>query len=723
MKRTATYIFVLYASILLAQNNEQIKVGLALSGGGAKGMAHIGVLRVLEENNIKIDYISGTSMGAVVGSMYALGYSVDEIENYLLHVDWQALMDNELPRNRINVLDRNTNDRYLLDFDVTDSSITVPDAFNEGQYMLKELSFLTWPGHGERDFSKFKIPFLCVATNLETGAEVMLEEGNLAEAIRASVAFPSIFSPYEIDGNLYADGGIRNNLPIAVLKEKKGMDFVIAVDVQGKLYEKEGLNSFLKILDQVGSFNNALYYEEQKKLADIIIRPEGIDNYTVTDYDKSLALIKMGETDAHTYQDIWKELPKKQTNIEKESNLKKEKEILISNVFVEGNNTVTERYIRSKLRFKRASCYTPKQIEKGIDKLYGTQNFDGVFFSLVANSDTSYDLHLKVKEKTINTNIRFGLHYDDDFGLGVLANLTIRNQLLANSKFTLDVVLAENARGEMTYVYDRGFIPAVGLQFAFHRFGTHVYAQREPITSLTYQDFSVNAFISSTILDHYRFGAGIRYENVSYLEDFNAIGIANSNNNYIHYYAFLDFDSFDRTYKPLKGLKLKSEIRTLSKQVDGVTFTTPSSVIYARYIQALKLHKKMGLQLQFLGATTIGEDLDLPYKVYLGGLGENYNNFIFPFLGYRYMELFGRSALALRLDVYYEVATNHFLTLKGNIGKLEATVDNLFSSDILLDGYGVSYGYNSALGPLEFTAIFSSNHSDILTYLSLGFWF
>ena len=698
------------------------KVGLALSGGGAKGMAHIGVLRVLEANNIKIDYISGTSMGAIVGAMYATGYSVDQIEYYLKHVDWQALMDDDLPRNRISVLDRQTSDRYLLKFEVTDSTIVAPDAFNNGQYMLKELSFLTWQAQGQEDFSQFEIPFLCVATNLETGAEVILEQGNLAEALRASVAFPSVFSPYQIDDVLYADGGIRNNLPIAVLKQQKGMDYIIAVDVQSDLYTKDELNSFLKILDQVGSFNNALYYEEQKQYADIIIRPKGIEKFTISDYAQSSTLIKMGEEAAQQYVDVFKNWPKSNGNTNASTNLKLKEKLFISDVTVSGNTSVTKRFILSKIKFKNPKYFSPQQIEAGIDRLYGTQNFKEVFFSLEPK-DTSYVLNIHVNEKETKIDLRFGLHYDDDFGLGVLANISMRNQLMANSRFNIDVVLSENPRGDLTYIYDMGFIPSLGLQFSFHKFGTAIYAQREKLTALTYQDFSVNTFITSTFADNYTVGGGVRFENVGYLEDFNTLGISNSNNNYIHYYGFLDFDSYNRTYKPLKGMKLKAEIRAISKEIDGIAFADPSSVIYLKYGQSIKFNNHFGAELQILGATTIGGQLDLPYKIYFGGLGENYSNFIFPFMGYNFMELFGEHAASVRLDVFYEVATHHFITLKANVGKMEPSLDNLISTDGLLDGYGFSYGYNSPLGPLEFTVIASSNHTDVLTYLSLGFWF
>ncbi len=697
------------------------KIGLALSGGGAKGMAHIGVLRALEEHNVKIDYISGTSMGAVVGAMYAIGYSVDQIETYLLAVDWDALLENDLPRNHLSVLDRETSEKYLLSFDVFEDKINAPDAFNKGQYMLKEMSFLTFPAHGDTNFSEFPIPFLCIAVDLITGEEVVLEHGDLTEALRASVSLPSRFSPYKINGKTYVDGGVRDNLPIAILKDKKNMDFVIASNVQGRLYTEEELNSILKILEQVSSFANTIGYKEQVKKADLMIKIP-VTQFSIIDYQQADTIIKLGYQEAMKYADIFKALPKREGNEDKKIDLRRAEAFYVSEVEVEGVEKITPRFVQSKLRLKKPGWYSSKMLDAGLDRLYGSSNFDYLYFDLIAK-DSTYKLVVNVYEKKSNMSLKLGFHYDDDFGLGLLANVTMRNALVPNSRFTLDIVFSENIRGKITYVYDRGFIPALGFQFAFNRFGTRIYDNRQPITSLTYQDFSLNTFLSSTFGNNYSLGGGLKLENVSYLENFITLGLEDFNNNYLQYYAFLDFDALDRKYKPRKGFSLKAEARTISRQKEGAQFFEPSSVVYARYEQAITFNKKMGMHTTVIAASTLGPNLDLPYNIYLGGLGENYNNFIFPFLGYRYMELIGRNAVTVRADFYFEPYKNHFFTLKANVGKLEPSIEGFFNSSILLDGYGISYGYNSIFGPLEFTIIGSTNHPDILTYLSLGFWF
>ena len=208
-----------------------LKIGLVFSGGGAKCLAQIGALKVIDSAGIKVDYIAGTSMGAIIGSMYALGYSVDEIEEYLRKVDWDALLSNEIPHNRLSYFDRKSEARYLLSFPLVEGKLRLPTGLNYAQYILKQLSYLTQQSYRYPTFSDFPIPFLCVATNLENGQMKIFEDGNLTDALRASSAFPSLFTPYEVNGNLYIDGGLVNNYPVKPLRER-GMDYIIGIDVQ-----------------------------------------------------------------------------------------------------------------------------------------------------------------------------------------------------------------------------------------------------------------------------------------------------------------------------------------------------------------------------------------------------------------------------------------------------------------------------------------------------------
>ncbi|NVK28770.1 MAG: patatin-like phospholipase family protein [Flavobacteriia bacterium] len=713
-------ILLLVALSLNSSAQERPKIGLALSGGGAKSMCHIGVLRELESYGIRPDYITGTSMGAIIGAMYAHGFSPDQIEKMLSTVDWEALLNNSIPRYHRSYLDRKSEDRYTFSLSVDSTGIGLPDALNSGQYVLSTLAYLFQEVHDDTVFTDFQIPFTCVGTDLETGEMIVFDHGDLPSILRASSAFPSIFSPYEINGRLLVDGGVRNNIPIELLKER-GMDFIIASDAQATLYQREELTDMVTILEQVGSFPNMTYFEEQKKYADVIIHPP-LESFNIVSYEFSDSIILLGEIETRKYKETLEPLGSS-TPLSPLRPPFPQDSLFISSVSIIGNKETTELFIKSTLGIEENAATETKELRAGIEKLYGSNFYEHVDYRIHARPEGGHDLVVILQEKSTNQEVHLGVHYDDDFKIGVLFNLTVRNALLKNSKFSFDVVLSENPRGELSYIFERGFIPALGFKVDFHQFDSRVYVERNPVTEYTYTDFSTEIFIHSTLWDVYTIGGGVRLENIDISEPILRSEIQESNATYLNYFGFIEFDSFNRTYKPNSGFSLEGEIKLISEQVDFSTYLEPTSMVHLTYDQAYKFSDRWGGRTRVLGAATLGPDAPFPYSIFLGSMGENYTQHIFPFIGYRYMELFGRNALTLRADLWYEAFDNHFFTIHANVGKLEATFNDLFSSDVLLDGYGLSYGYNSAIGPLELFITKSTNHSDLLTYVRLGFWF
>jgi len=489
--------FLIFLSTFLSGQNRP-KVGLALSGGGAKSMAQLGALRVIEQSGIKIDYISGTSMGAVIGAMYAMGYTVDEIEFYLKKVNWDELMSNDIPRNRLPYLNKD-DEKYLLNIGIKDGKFMLPKAFNYGHYMLKVLSYLTMRSHDVKDFSTLSIPFLCMTTDLETGQSIALESGNLTDALRASVAFPSIFAPGEIDGRLYVDGGVRNNLPIAILKDEKLMDFVIAIDVQGKLYNNEELDGIIEVLEQVGSFQNALYFEEQKEKADVMIRP-AIDEFDIDDYQLTDTIIKRGYRESLLYLEQLRSVAEKQGEISpaRPSGIATPLQIFpVDSIFVYGVPEKQAQLALGKLHLKKVGEYSLENLDRGIDFLYGSKVYDKANFQYktLNNKKTAV---FELREKSTRHGLRFGLHYDDDFSIALLTNYTMLNAGLPNSTLKIDFALSENPRASASWIVERGFVPSIGIRATANRFQPKLYDNLEPISEISLFNYNVDLLLQST---------------------------------------------------------------------------------------------------------------------------------------------------------------------------------------------------------------------------------
>ncbi len=335
-------------------------VALVLSGGGAKGFAHIGILEALDELDIPVDYVIGTSMGSVMGGMYAIGYPGRVIAEEVVKQDWDNVFSDESTSRKTLVSLKDELGRYAFSFPIR-KRIELPKGLIRGQNVINILNKYTIGYHGTTNFSELPIPFSCVAVDLESGEAVVSEKGYLPQALRASMSIPTVFIPEEIGDRIFVDGGIVNNFPTEVAKVK-GYDYVIGVDVQTPLRDKEELNTVPKIVDQLVSFAGKTQNEKNKKLADIYIHPDisgfstGSFSFEEIDsiiergrqaakiaYPKLLALKKKLGKNAHK-----KKLPLPNFN----------KKLQFRHISVKGLERTSEKLFRKKLKIKKTEPIT-----------------------------------------------------------------------------------------------------------------------------------------------------------------------------------------------------------------------------------------------------------------------------------------------------------------------------------------------------------------------------
>ncbi len=276
-------LLTLFSFSQLNSQTKRPKVGVVLSGGGAKGYAHIGALKVIEEAGIKIDYIGGTSIGAIVGALYASGYSADELEEIMYSLDLNNMILNEKSRRELPFFDKTYREKYLLELPFDDFKLRFPNALSSGQGTADELTYLFRNVHDIENFNELPIPFVCVATRLSTGESVVFHEGYLPQVVLASGAYPTLLEPVRIKGELYVDGGVRNNYPGSEVRDM-GADYIIGVDLQEGLLDDSQLQSAAKVIEQIISYNIAEKSEEQSKLVDLTIKPD-LKGFTVTSFD------------------------------------------------------------------------------------------------------------------------------------------------------------------------------------------------------------------------------------------------------------------------------------------------------------------------------------------------------------------------------------------------------------------------------------------------------
>jgi NTE family protein len=413
-----------HQAIAADQSTERPVVGLVLSGGGARGASHIGVLKVLQELRIPIDIITGTSMGAIVGGMYAYGYTVDEIEQLLAETDWDDSFRDEPPRQNRSLRRKQDDYDFLIkqEAGIKNGKFTIPKGLLQGQQLRLRLKSLTLLA--PTDFDLMPIRFRAIGADIETGESVTLGSGSLTNAMLASMAIPGVFAPVEIDGRLLVDGGFANNLPVQQARDL-GADILIVVDLSTEPQNREGLTSPLTILNQIMGFTILRNTTEQlAKLTpdDILIQPD-LGTLSSTDFWQATEMIHSGVEAANLLRDRLIRLSV--TDGEYNAYLAATKQHsttspLLDKVTIDNQSPLSSEVIESNISAKRGEKLDIPRLEKEINKLYGMNIFERVDYDLLLDQQQT-ELKIRATEKTWGPNyLRFGLRMETDFeGSGI----------------------------------------------------------------------------------------------------------------------------------------------------------------------------------------------------------------------------------------------------------------------------------------------------------------
>lgn len=734
MKKFVLLVF-LFFTFLTSYSQDSIKrpkIGLVLSGGGAKGFAHIGVLKVLEQAGIKIDYIGGTSMGAVIGGLYASGYSANQIDSIFKSTNFDKLLHDFIPRSSKNFYEKRNDELYAVVLPFNKFRIGVPEALSKGMYNFNLLSSLTRNVRHVRDFNKLKIPFLCIATNIETGEEVILNKGNLALAMIASSAFPSLFSPVEIDGKLLIDGGVANNYPIEAVR-KMGADIIIGVDVQDGLFDRNDLKEATKILGQISALQTLEKMKKKIKDTDIYIKPD-IKDYGIISFDNGQEIIRKGEEAAFA---VYEKLQKYGNNKDyKQNNLKVVVDSLqIKDIKINNLKNYTRSYIKGKLAFKEGEKISYEDLKKGMDNLNATQNFSTINYSL-EDEKSKDDLKLTLAESTNRTFLKFGLHYDGLFKSGVLVNLTQKKTLFKNDIASFDLVLGDNIRYNLDYYIDNGFYWSFGFKSMYNQFNRNVAKEISNLDlgtsalnaiNIDFSDFTNQAYFQTIFAQKFLIGTGME---LKLLKIGSQTTLLTSNpiidkSNYLSVFGFMKYDSFDNKYFPKKGWNFSGDVQSYLFSSNYTDKFKPFSIAKADFGIAATLVNKVTFKFEGEGGFSFGKQSVSFFDFVLGGYGYNMINNFKHFYGYDFLSLAANSYLKTTGTLDYEIYKKNHLNISANFANVK---DNLFQSVNWISipkysGYAIGYGLETIIGPVEIKHSWSPETSKGFTWVSVGFWF
>ena len=735
--------FFLFLMLLLPgyAQQEDAKVGLVLSGGGAKGLAHIGVLKVLEEAGVRIDYIGGTSMGAIVGALYAAGYNAQQLDSIFRETNFNILIQDELPRRAKTFYEKRDAEKYAITLPFDNFDVSFPSALSRGQNVYNLMSKLTVHLKDRQDFSKLPIPFFAVATDVETGEEVILDSGYLPQAISASAAIPSLFNPVMVDSRLLIDGGVVNNYPVEELR-RRGAEIIIGVDVQDTLATRDELRSVFEILTQVSNFRTIADMTQKIEKTDVFIKPD-ITGFSVISFEKGTEIIQRGEEAARQKLDILKQITARQIRPSKEKqNIPGVDSLYITDVRIEGTTSYTKAYILGKLRLKYPEAISYKDLNLGINNLSATRNFNRINYQLVP-LHRGFMLVLQLEENPNRMLLRLGVHYDNVYQSAGLVNLTYKRVFTANDIGSLDFALGDNFRYNFNYYVDKGYYWSYGFRSRYNSFSQGVgfdfardNASIDPGSinqlEIDYEDFTNQVYIETLFRQVFSFGMGLEHkhlditsETISNTDPSNPTTGVFDNSAYYGSFGYLVLDNRDYKYFPTKGIYFEGDIHWYVFASDFHENFEPFSVAKGNLEYNYSPFSKLTAKIASEAGFRIGSRHNNIFDFFLGGYGNDFINNFTAFYGYPFISFSGDSYIKGLLELDYRFLRKNHLILSANYANVE---NRLFEGGHWFSwpdysGYAIGYGRETFLGPVEVKYSISPELQESIWYFSIGFWF
>ena len=738
-----TILFI--SGVLFSQENQQkkdVKVGLVLSGGGAKGMAHIGALKVIEESGVRIDYIGGTSTGAIIGGLHAVGYSAVQIDSIFKEINFSELIQDDLPRSTKTFFEKYESERYALTLPFQDFKISLPSSISKGQNMYDLFSKLTLHVSDIEDFNELPIPFFCIATNIESGKETILNKGYLPRAVAASSALPTLFNPVKLGDSIFIDGGITNNYPIDRVRAM-GADVIIGIDVQASLKTRENLKSVIEILGQINNYETIELMKEKRNKTDIYIHPN-INDYTVVSFDEKNEIIQVGSKEALLFKNELIALAAQQKrHLKEEVVFYTNDSLFITEVEIQGNNRYTRSYILGKLKLIIPSKTTYKNFSEGINNLSATENFRKINFRFIKDEKGKLIIKLDLTESENKTSLRLALHYDDLYKTAALINFT-RKRLFTNNDITsFDFIVGDNLRYNFDYFIDKGYYWSIGFNSNYNDFNENVsihfinsneaVPNDNTINSLNFEygELTNQLFLQTFFKKTYLLGVGMEQKWKEYLSK--TIGIDENNEprtvfdntNYLSAFGYMTFDSFDNKFFPTKGFYLRGDFNFYFYANGTNKNFNEFSIIKTQIGYAQTIFKNFSALLEAAVGVKIGGDETKSFDFFVGGYGYKESSNLVPLYGYKDLSLRGNTYLKATITLDYNIYKKGHINIAANIANVG---DDLFDTKQWIDGidysgYAFGLGWDTFLGPIEAKYSYSPEIEDSAWYVSIGYRF
>lgn len=743
-------------------------VALVLSGGGAKGAAHVGVLQYLEELDIPVDMVLGTSMGGLIGGLYSLGYTVPEIDSLVRNMDWQWVLSDELSREYISYTDIKYKEKYMLSipfyyerdyykmqlaeenrFDAgghdilhigadDDSALetlksnllgSLPSGYIYGQNVSNLISSLTIGYQDSTSFSNFPIPFFCVAADMVSGKTKIWHEGKINDAMRSTMSIPGMFTPVRVGGMVLVDGGLRDNYPTS-LARKMGADIIIGVDLSQKQKSYLQVNNIADIVAQGIDMLGRDAFDENVKIPDVKIRPY-LPEYNMMSFNSVAidSIIVRGRRAAQEQDSLLRIVAAKTSG--KVLIPRKPKaydfhadSLIIADVDIKGVLPREREILKQRLRLSLGKRVSRDELDHIVARIYGTQSYDYVTYELLGEKEP-FKLVLTCKKGPIH-QLGIGVRADTEEIVSVLVNLGFNAHKLQGHSFDLTGKISANPYLQVSWSYDTPKIPTVNASAQVRwtdmrrlNFGDNVLSlsflssrQEVYLSNLKWRKFDIKAGLRNDVFDIRR---------ISPNEIIGRYDFGQLKNDFVSIFAEGRTDTFDDGYFPTKGINAGvtyawtfagfpnsfNNFHTLTADVKGV-FTLGD--IFAFLPSA---------NLRFL----LGNNIPVAYFNAVGGsLSARYVDQQIPFIGVTSLHALKNIMTLGRMDFRFKMARNHYVT-----GIVNYVRDGDCFSDYMVGlgyfGAGLEYAFDTIFGPFKANVHWSNMTNKVGFYISAGYNF
>ena len=695
------------------------KVGVALSGGAARGLAHIGVLRVLEEAGVPVNVITGTSMGSVVGGLYAVGYTAAQLDTIATTEDWVRLLSDPVDRRDLPVDRKATEDHYLVTLPIHRGGIQLPQGVVAGQRIWQLLTRLTWSAHTIQNFRELPIPFAAVATNLETSQAVVLDHGFLPDALRASMALPSVFTPVVLHDTVLIDGGVIRNLP-AQDARALGADVLICSDVTDPLEPRDSIVSFVDVLVQSVSFRVWDSEAEQRRKCSVVIIPD-VREFATFGFDRAPEVIARGDSAARAaLPEIKAALARAGVRAPREGArappprppLVEPESVRVTSVRFEPPNLVPAGLLARTFGLKPPAWVTPRDVDKRIEHVYATGLFENVRYRLEKG-----ELTVLLRERAAG-QFGVGLRYDSRYKASVLLSSTL-GRVAGGFSGRADVRLGQQLQARLGISQPVGDGRAVTLRAAteFARGPFDLYADGHRVAQARVDLGALGASVARSLGTAVDLSARVKTEYAHWVEEVSAVETPAVDRLFYTVAGIGQLDTYDRGVFPRSGVALRAVTEWGNRLGSGGGGTFSHNV--ADLVAYLPLSRRVSL---WTGGT-IGASGGGPPPHYLFSLGGANRYYLFPdrdfaFVGYHAQELRGRHVQKAELGAQWELAQDVFARVRWNAG---TALDRwTFDPASYVQGAGVELGLRTFVGRVTLSASGNAHTTWPIIEIDLG---